>query len=166
MDICRIIAKIPMLPEKGCGLVVVFLAGHDIERYPCTRLFHHIHQVVDQALKNIQRFCDADVKHSLRLVKAKACSLTAGKQDGAHFLGTESFQTERFELIVTRFDFRELHGAQRFDLFFVLFAFGRGLCGRADQIPVDGADLFQQRLLALRSQFSVIFQQMQLVLFG
>ena len=139
---------------------MVFVAGHHIKRHIGLSLLHHIKQIFDKPLENINILCDADIIHSLGMVRAKPGSHSPGKQHCANLSLPDRFQSLFFIFLMLRFDLRQLHGCK-----------GRDLSpdGSALMILHGSQDseirilyLGKQKLLLLLCQFLIISKNMLL----
>ena len=94
---------------------MILVTGHDKQMDPCACLVNHIEKITDDALENINRFCNTDIIHSLWIVGAKTCTHAACQKNSGNLAGTDCFQSGFGKVFCILRNLRECHCLDRRD---------------------------------------------------
>ena len=100
MDIIPVVSEIIMLFKECGGLLMVLHICHYEEVDPCIGLMHYIQSVLHKKLEDEHILCLTNIQGSLRTIKTKAGSLSAGKKHQCQIPCLNGFKTCRLVFVV------------------------------------------------------------------
>ena len=159
-DHALIVAKIVHLLHEADCLLVVLVARHDKERHIHTRFADYIHQVLDQALHDIDRFGNTDIIHALGVVGTETGSHTSGQKHRADLACAQRGKADLSEVLLVLLDLADLHSAERLDLSSLLIAVR--ILRIADHGEIGLIDLFEEHFFLFIGKRVVMIEDVKL----
>ena len=147
-----------MLLQKFYRGLMILVAGHHKQRNPGFRLFHDLHQIVDQTLKNIKLPGNTDIVYTLGIIRPQTGSHASGQKNRPYLTGPYGVRSRPGKGFTICLDLRKLHGGQGRDHSSLrqLFLMSAGF----QNLHVGYFDLVKQRRSLLLCQLLIILQDM------